>query len=310
MNSKSKLPDFGLLLPENSYCPLSTKIHYAQMIGAKLLLVGYSSNELDEVQVDVSSFLGVRIPVIFLKHSDVEYLLDVANSVSENHIALKIIHEKDQIASNDEDKLLLFMSSQPYSNPVINFLIELETYHHLLSKREVEVVFSIGYCLRCKSEGYLKHERRCLGGGKYCTVNSGFKTNALVKETIRMICIRNHFQIEKLVKYMKYLKKMFEGEVKDFTNLQTSEEFQLKDMSYRAMNMAQIRDNIVEQCYKDSFFKRDNQHGLVTVDNIDEDMDENVLLQKEQERYLFIIEYFLLETYLYTNLKIYGDNKV
>jgi hypothetical protein len=254
------------------------------MTGAKLLLMGYSSDNLQEVQVDVSSFLGVRIPVLFLKQNDVKFLTDVADSVSANHIALKIIHQKDQVASNDENKLLVFMSSQPYSNPVTNFLSELEQYQHLLSKRAVEVVFSIGYCFKCKSEGYMKRESRCLGGGKYCTVNSGFKTNALVKETIRMICIRNHFKMDKLIRYMKYVKTMFEGVIKDSNNLLTSEENQLFKLSETAMSMADIRSDIVNQCYKDSFFKRDNQHALVTVNNIDEDMDENVLLQKEQER--------------------------
>ena len=263
---------------------MSTKIHYAQMTGAKLLLVGYSNDTLSEVQVDVSSFLGVRIPVLFLKHSNVEYLSDVAHSISNNHIALKVVHEKDQVASNDKDKLLVFMSSQPYNNPIITFLNELEKYHHLLSRREVEVVFSVGYCFKCKDEGFMKREGRCLGGGKYCTVNSGFKTNELVKETIRLICIRNHFRTHKLVKYLGYLKEMFEMEVEDVDNLKVGEEKNLRSLGLRAMNMAEIRTNVVEQCYKDSFFKRDTNHSVVTVDEIDEEMDDNVLLQKEQER--------------------------
>ena len=254
------------------------------MTGAKLLLIGYSNDNLSEVQVDVSSFLGVRIPVIFLKHSNVEYLSDVAHSVSKNHIALTIIHQKDQIASNDEDKLLVFMSSQPYNNPSIDFLVELEKYQHLLSKRETEIVFSVGYCYRCRKEGYMKREGRCLGGGKYCTVNAGFKTNELVKETIRLICIRNHFKTDKLIKYLGYLKEMFEETILDINNIKGSEERQLYKISIKAMNMSDIRSKMVDQCYKDSFFKRDNKQGVITVHDVDEEMDDNVLLQKEQER--------------------------
>lgn len=280
----STIPDFGLLLPENSWCPLSTKIHYAQMTGAKMLMIGYYSDTLSEVQVDVSSFLGVRIPVIFLKHSDVEYLLDVSHSVSNNHIALTVLHERDQVASNDEDKLLVFMSSQPYQNPVIDFLSEMEKYQHLLSHRRVELVFSVGYCFRCKNEGFMKRETRCLGGGKYCSVNAGFKTNELVRETIRLICIRNHFSTDKLVSYMAYLKQMFELSVEDINKLKPAEERQLREIGKKAMNMADIRPSAVEQCYKDSFLKRDNKQGVVTVHDIDEEMDDNVLLQREQER--------------------------
>jgi hypothetical protein len=254
------------------------------MTGAKLLMVGYSNDNLSEVQVDVSSFLGVHIPVLFLRHSDVEYLSDVADSISNNHISLTVLHQRDQIVSNDEDKLLVFMSSQPYNNPTIDFLVELEKFHHLLSHRKVEIVFSVGYCFRCKNEGYMKKESRCLGGGKYCTVNAGFKTNELVKETIRLICIRNHFKIDKLIRYMKYLKGMFEESVENINSLKSTEERNLHDLSGRAMNMADIRQTIVEQCYRDSFFKRDSKQGVVTVHNVDEEIDDNDLLQKEQER--------------------------
>ena len=256
------------------------------MTGAKFLMIGYSNDNLSEIQVNVSSFLGVRIPVVFLKHSNVEYLSDVAHSVSKNHIALSITHQRDQIASDDKDKLLVFMSSQPYTNPVIDFLVELGKYQHVLSKRKVELVFSVGYCYRCREEGYMKREGRCLGGGKYCTVNAGFKTNELVKETIRLICIRNHFKTEKLVKYLGFLKEMFEESILDINNIKASEERQLRNLGLKAMNMADIRANIVDQCYKDSFLKRDNKQGVVTVHNVDEEMDDNVLLQKEQQRYI------------------------
>lgn len=254
------------------------------MTGAKMLLVGYYSDNLSEVQVDVSSFLGVRIPVLFLGHSDVEYLLDVSHSVSNNHLALTVLHERDQVASNDEDKLLVFMSAQPYSNPVIDFLSELDKYQHLLSRREVELVFSVGYCFRCKEEGFMKRETRCLGGGKYCSVNSGFKTNELVRQTIRLICIRNHFSTDKLVQFMVYLKQMFELSVESLDRLKPAEERRLREQGVKAMNMAEIRPQVVEQCYRDSFLKRDSKQGVVTVQDVDEEMDDNVLLQREQER--------------------------
>ena len=287
-SSKSAtLPPFGILLTENSSCPLSTKIHYVQMTGAKLLFLSFKSDLIDDLEVDVSSFVGVRVPVLVIKYSDAEYLQDVSTSVSANHLQLKILHSQDRIVPNDGNKLLIYMSAQPIANPALDFLVELRNHLHLMKGKNLQIIFSVGYCSSCRDTGYLRREHRCLGGGKYCTVNAAFKTNELVKETLRMICIRNNFGNNKLILYMKLLKEMFSMEVEDIWKMKKSQEKVLEKLSYKAVGMANIERKFIMKCVMESFIKRKNIYKMP----IDLEMDENSLLMKEQQKYLAITKH-------------------
>ncbi len=72
--------EIGLLLFENDSCSLSTKIHYAQISGAKLLLLKYVDDNISEAEVVRSSFEGVRIPIFMLKNSDANIISEVLNA--------------------------------------------------------------------------------------------------------------------------------------------------------------------------------------------------------------------------------------
>lgn len=72
--------DIGILLIDSDNCSLSTKIHFAQLAGAQVLFLKYIDDNIEEAEVDHSSFEGVRIPIFMLKASDAEYISDVLQS--------------------------------------------------------------------------------------------------------------------------------------------------------------------------------------------------------------------------------------
>lgn len=59
---------------------MGSKIHFAQKTGINVLFIKYTDDNIEEVEVDQSSFQGAHIPVFMLKHSDVEKIMDVINS--------------------------------------------------------------------------------------------------------------------------------------------------------------------------------------------------------------------------------------
>lgn len=277
------LPQFGILLSENTPCPLSTKIHYAQMSGAKLLLLAYSSDNLDEVEVDVTPFAGVRIPVLLLKHSDSEFLYDVSSSVSQNHISLSVLHQRNRIIPNDDNQIVLFMTSDYFNNPVYNFLSQMADVPQLFKQKPLHINFAVGYCSSCKDNGYFKAEPRCLSGGRYCGIFSAFKTDAMMKETLRMICIRNHEGMEKLLFYMILMRDMFLAAVPVMQKMKKADEKLLEKFSVTAMDLAMVNQKKVSQCFEDSFIRPEAGNDK-KIRKADPSMDDNTLLQKEQKK--------------------------
>ena len=63
----------GVLLSDSDKCSVSTQIHYSQLAGVKLLLIKYSSDDIDQAEIDSSKFFGVKIPVLLVKDSDARY---------------------------------------------------------------------------------------------------------------------------------------------------------------------------------------------------------------------------------------------
>ena len=278
-----KLPEFGILLSENTQCPLSTKIHYAQMSGAKILLLSYSSDNLKEVEVDVTPFAGVQIPVLLLRKSDSEYLYEVSTSVSHHHISLGVLHFRNRLVPDDNNKILVFMTSNPFNNPAYDLIAEMGEFPSLFKSKKLEINFAIGYCSSCKENGYFIREPRCLSGGRYCSLFSGFKSDALVRETLRMICVRNHEPIEKLLFYMVMMRDMFSGSVGNLLKISRKEEESLEKFSRTAMDVAFINAKKVTQCFEDSFIQTDLGGGQ-KIRKVDPSMDDNALLQKEQKQ--------------------------
>ena len=85
---------------------------------------------------------------------------------------------------------------------MINLLKDGKNHSGLFKKFDIEINFSLGFCKSCKEKNYLRKEPNCLSGGRYCVINSEFRTCEPVLETLRLICLRNIAGISKLIDYM------------------------------------------------------------------------------------------------------------
>jgi hypothetical protein len=187
------------------------------------------------------------------------------------------------------------MSSQPIRNPVIDFLGDLRRHEKLLGGKKLEIIFAVGFCTRCKHKGYLEKAERCLSGGRYCAFNSFFKSDEIVKETLRQICIRNYYGNNKLIMYLEHMNHLTNLEVNSGLNLLDKDEAFLNRLSEMAMRETRINIDNVAECFSDSFIKRNTRETLHSgrFDEPDVDIyyDDNSLLQKEQERFFQISKF-------------------
>lgn len=60
------------MLLDSDECSLSTKIHYAQLAGVSLLLIKYVDDNIDEAEIERSTFSGVKIPVLLIKDTEAQ----------------------------------------------------------------------------------------------------------------------------------------------------------------------------------------------------------------------------------------------
>jgi hypothetical protein len=304
-------PQFAILLQDNTKCSLSTKIHFAQLSGADVLLLSYVDENIQEAEVDLASFSGVDIPVLLVKKSHADLLFKINEDPKFPNIELDVEYKKDRLIPGDADKLMVFMSSQPIDNPVIEFLADLRRHQKLMGNKELEIIFSVGFCTSCKDKGYLEKASRCLSGGKYCAINSIFKTDELVKETLRQICIRNYYGNNKLILYLEHLNKLAKKEIGETYNIINFDESRLNHMAEDAMRETHIKIKNISECFLDSFIKRDtNSNSLITGAkrhrDIDIYFDDNSLLQKEQQRFLQVTKFnifplIIIDDVLYTS---------
>ena len=98
------------MLIDSDNCSLSTKIHFAQLAGASVLFLKYIDDNINEAEVDHSSFEGVSIPIFMIKSSDAEYISDVLHSngsMSQLTISLSHSNEFDK----SENTIDIYMSS-------------------------------------------------------------------------------------------------------------------------------------------------------------------------------------------------------
>lgn len=275
-----KNENVGILLVDNDSCSLSTKIHYAQLAGASALFLKYLDDNIEEAEIDKSSFEGVRIPVFMLKNADAKYIYDVLNADKDAaHLAVSVEHKT--LIDLTNRRIQVFMSSQMINNSMVVFLKDLFEHGRLIKDYDVTVRFSIGFCKSCMEKQYLRQEPSCLSGGRYCVINSDFKSNELVKETLRQICVRDIYGVRVLVAYMSALKTETE-------TLYFSGSFKEKDMqalSANAMRANSISESVIHNCTQASYIRMADQ------DAVDPNLDDNRLLQKEQNEFFAITKY-------------------
>lgn len=280
----------GILLIDSDNCSLSTKIHYAQLSGASALFLKYIDDNIEEAEVDHSSFEGVRIPIFMLRAKDADKIYTVLDAGKEfNNFQVELKH-LNQI--NKEDKRIqIYMSSQPINNPMITFLKDLTEHSRLISNYTIEINFSLGFCKSCKDKKYMRSEPSCLSGGRYCVINSEFKSNELVKETLRQICIRNNQGTAKLIKYLINLK----AETETLYYTQKFKERDLSEISRKVMEEQKIEYEGIRRCFDESFTKLPDQT------NIDYDLDDNKLLAAEQDKFLTVTKHNIFPLVIINN---------
>lgn len=275
-----KNENVGILLVDNDSCSLSTKIHYAQLAGAACLFLKYLDDNIDEAEIDKSSFEGVRIPVFMLRNSDAKYIYDVLNADKDaSHLSVTMEHKTLIDLANK--RIQVFMSSQMINNSMVVFLKELLDHGRLIKDYDVSVKFSIGFCKSCMEKQYLRQEPSCLSGGRYCVINSDFKSNELVKETLRQICIRDIYGVPTLVNYLATLK----GETEELFFSQAFKEKEMQALSRNAMKANGVSDAVVQNCTQASYIRQPDQ------ETVDPNLDDNRLLQKEQLDFFSITKY-------------------
>lgn len=287
----------AILLVDSDNCSLSTKIHYAQLSGVSALFLKYIDDNIEEAEVDHSSFEGVRIPIFMIKNSDAEYIYDVLNStdgVNTLQVELKHVNQIDQ---NDK-RIQIYMSSQPINNPMIRFLRDLTQHSKLISKFTIDINFSLGFCRSCKEKKFMRSEPSCLSGGRYCVINSEFKSNELVKETLRQICIRDISGSQKLIKYLINLKT--ETEILYYT--QKFKEKELPEISKKVMEGVGIEYESVRKCTAESYKLQPGQTEP------DADLDDNTKLFDEQQKFLKITKFNIFPLIIINN--VYYDRTI
>jgi len=270
----------GILLVDNDSCSLSTKIHYAQLAGASALFLKYLDDNIEEAEIDKSSFEGVRIPVFMLKNSDAAYINDVLDAQDGNNKLVVTMTHKTMIDMSNK-RIQVFMSSQMINNSMVVFLKELLDHSRLIKDYDISINFSIGFCKSCKEKNFIKQEPSCLSGGRYCVINSDFKTNELVKETLRQICIRDKYGVPTLVNYLSLLKSKTE----DLYFSQSFKEKEMQGISRTVMGQVGVSDSKIDDCVQSSYEK------VAGNDLVDPNLDNNTLLQAEQNNFVSITKY-------------------
>jgi hypothetical protein len=295
-NKKNK-EEYGILLVDNDSCSLSTKIHYAQLAGVSALFLKYLDDNIEEAEIDKSSFEGVHIPVFMLKDSDAQYINEVLNSTGEfSHLAIELNH--NTLINNDIKEIKVFMSSQPINNPMIQFLKDLKEHKNLIKDYKIDIQFSIGFCKSCQDKQFMKQEPSCLSGGRYCAINSEFKTNEFVKETLRQICIRDNYGVDKLINYLFNLK----GETETLYFTQKFKEKDLASISRSISTSLAIEPKKIQDCLDGSFVKQN------PGDPLDYNLDDNTILQKEQKEFFGITKYNIFPLVIINN--VYYDQSI
>ena len=104
---------------DSDSCSLSTKIHYAQIAGVRLLLIKYVDDGIKEAEVDRSSFSGVKIPVLLIKDSAAAHIYEVLRSIDGNTNKMVIDLRFHSSVDRKQNKIQVFMTASVVNNPCL-----------------------------------------------------------------------------------------------------------------------------------------------------------------------------------------------
>ena len=146
-------------------------------------------------------------------------------------------------------KIEIFMSASMMNNPMIKFLHDLMDHNHLIRKFNLEIHYVIGQCTKCRDKNFMTKEKGCLSGGRYCVVDTEYKQNELVMETLRQICIRKQYNSNAVIYYLWDMKNTI---AKDMSSGKW-QPGNLELYSWQVLTKNKLNVDEIKKCYNDSF---------------------------------------------------------
>ena len=143
----------------------------------------------------------------------------------------------------------IYMSASVIDNPMIKFLHELLEHKHLIRRYRLNLHYAIGQCSKCKLKNYMHKENGCLSGGRYCIIDTAYRQNGLVKETLRQICLRKQYNSETVIKYLWQLKK----NINKVNQTGKWNPKHLEKYSWNTLNQTNIDTEAIRKCFNESF---------------------------------------------------------
>jgi hypothetical protein len=209
-------------------------------------------------------------------------------------------------------KIDIYMSASSINNPIIKFLRDLMDHKHIIRKYDLKIHYILGQCGKCREKNFMSKEKGCLSGGRYCVIDTEYRQNELVKETLRQICLRKQYNSEKLIRYLWAMKNRITSEM-------TPGKWQANNLeiySWETIQNLNLQVQEIKKCYNDSF-KLVGSDGkyldneLIVLDDekntIDPEIDDNVLLAEEQKEFFEVTQYNIFPLIRINNV-FYDEN--
>lgn len=143
----------------------------------------------------------------------------------------------------------IYMSASMLDNSIVKFLHDLLEHKHLIRNFKLNIHYALGQCAKCREKNFMNKEKGCLSGGRYCVVNTGYRQNELVKETLRQVCLRKNYNSEAVIWYLWTMKQAIDQDRRDG-------KWQPKDLethSWSTMKLAKVDVKGIQKCYDESF---------------------------------------------------------
>ncbi|CAD8124810.1 unnamed protein product [Paramecium sonneborni] len=184
-------------------CSATTKAYVAQQLGAQLLIIISTKQNVSngmELKNDGMGF-RVHIPTIEIGKDDGEQILKNLTEIQDS-VLYGVLSFKDSKRVEKPD-VVLFMTLNDKGG--YKFIREFEQYYKLLEKN---ARFYISYDIERWDDRISKYNignKDCLGGGRYC-INQGGEGRLVLEEQLRQHCIWINNQSQ-WFEYMDYFDK-------------------------------------------------------------------------------------------------------
>eukprot|EP01017_Pseudomicrothorax_dubius_P028019 TRINITY_DN3296_c0_g2_i1.p1 TRINITY_DN3296_c0_g2~~TRINITY_DN3296_c0_g2_i1.p1 ORF type:complete len:477 (-),score=124.63 TRINITY_DN3296_c0_g2_i1:1701-3131(-) len=267
-----------IVIVKRGSCTFVTKVHYAQIQGAKMVII-VDNKEEDSMyfeMIDDNTGLGqkLNIPGVLISKKEGDRIMEYVNEFAkepEKKPPVSIAARFDW-AKSENVIYEAWISSRDKTS--YSFLSRFSNYGaQLVAAAEFTPRYIIWYCTHCEADQYSKKVDNCVSGGRYCAPDPDkdgpLKGYDVVLENLRQICLYKESPLDFFNYTRHYHDLCFEDNLKD-----------LEECSGRAMAKAKIdyKDRI-KSCVEDSFISKPGQ-------KVDIFLDDNKVLKEEKKYYI------------------------